>query len=58
MKQAWVYLSVVPGKVIQTLAWAEMDNPLELADEVDKINGDAASTLKMLDPEQNSKFFH
>lgn len=49
---------MVPGKVIQTLAWAEMDNPLELADEVDKINGDAASTLKMLDPEQNSKFFH
>jgi ATP-dependent Lon protease len=41
-------------------SYHKTDNLLELIDEVDKIgriNGDAASALKMVDPEQNNGFF-
>lgn len=55
------YVGAMPGKSIQALKKVQVENPLILIDEVDKIgrghNGDPSSALlEMLDPEQNSSF--
>ncbi|KIY73073.1 ATP-dependent protease La [Cylindrobasidium torrendii FP15055 ss-10] len=55
------YVGALPGKIIQALKRVNVENPLVLIDEVDKIgrghNGDPSSALlEMLDPEQNNAF--
>lgn len=52
----------MPGKIVKALKDAEVENPVILIDEVDKIgtrshSGDpGAVLLEILDPEQNSAF--
>ena len=55
------YIGAMPGKLVQALKEVEVDNPVIMLDEVDKIGasyqGDPASALlEVLDPEQNSEF--
>jgi ATP-dependent Lon protease len=55
------YIGSMPGKLIQKLSKVEVNNPLFLLDEVDKLGmdyrGDPSSALlEVLDPEQNSTF--
>jgi Lon-like ATP-dependent protease len=56
-------LSAMPGKAVQALKKVQVENPLILIDEIDKIGagrmngGDPqGAILEMLDPEQNSSF--
>jgi len=55
------YIGAMPGKLVQALKDVQVDNPVIMLDEVDKIGasfqGDPASALlEVLDPEQNSEF--
>lgn len=55
------YIGSMPGKIVQKLSKAGVNNPLYLLDEIDKMGmdnrGDPASALlEVLDPEQNSSF--
>lgn len=55
------YIGALPGKFVQALKDVEIENPVIMLDEVDKIGssfqGDPASSLlEALDPEQNSEF--
>lgn len=56
------YVGAVPGKIVRSLKSAEVENPVILIDEVDKlgiktIHGDPGSALlEILDPEQNKAF--
>ncbi|WP_133141550.1 endopeptidase La, partial [Moraxella caviae] len=55
------YIGAMPGKVVQSLAKVEVNNPLFLLDEIDKMaqdfRGDPASALlEVLDPSQNNSF--
>ena len=56
------YVGAVPGKIVKALKDAEVENPVILIDEVDKIgqksaHGDPGSALlEILDPEQNHQF--
>jgi ATP-dependent Lon protease len=55
------YVGGIPGKIIQALKRVEVNNPVIMLDEIDKIGksyqGDPASALlEVLDPEQNKTF--
>ena len=55
------YIGSLPGKIMQKMSKAEVNNPLFLLDEIDKMGmdmrGDPASALlEVLDPEQNDTF--
>lgn len=56
------YVGAVPGKIVTALKTSQVENPVLLIDEVDKIgqrsaHGDPGSALlEILDPEQNSTF--
>lgn len=56
------YVGAVPGKIVRALRSTDVENPVLLIDEVDKIGqrsaqGDPGSALlEILDPEQNSAF--
>ena len=55
------YIGAMPGKLVQALKEVEVENPVIMLDEIDKIGasyqGDPASALlEVLDPEQNHQF--